>query len=320
MLFHFDKSIDFTDKENDVLTVGEILIDMISEEYDENGQSNVYRKFFGGSPANIAMNVKKLGIRSRVASSVGADRLGRFLIDHLQAEGIDPSLIQTSADHSTSMVVVTKSKDTPAPIFYRDADYHLEYSPKLEEVLVNSKVFHFSCWPISRIPARTTIELLIEKARENGILVCFDPNYHPMIWPKDEDGLSYIKSIISKSDIVKPSEDDAERLFGKDTPENQIRKFLGLGAKLVIMTLGKEGAIVSNGSDTIVIPSLAEEVADTTGAGDAFWSGFYTGLVKGETVRDALKIGSAVSAYKLRYTGAVVDLPIVEELKRYYKL
>lgn len=318
-MLRMNESIDFLPKENDVLTVGEILIDMISDDYDGDGESNGYRKFFGGSPANIAMNVKKLGIASRVASAVGEDRLGSFLIDHLEKEGIDSSLIQKT-DHATSMVVVTKSKNTPVPIFYRDADYQLNDFSGLENALLNSKIFHFSCWPISMQPARETIEKFIEVAKENGILIGFDPNYHPMIWQRDEDGIAYIKRMISRTDIVKPSEDDAERLFGKDTPENQISKFHALGAKLVIMTLGKEGAIVSNGSETMSIPSLADEVVDTTGAGDAFWSGFYTGLVKGESVKSALKIGSAVSAYKLRYTGAVVDLPAVEELKRLYKL
>lgn len=96
-------------------------------------------------------------------------------------------------------------------------------------------------------PSRDTNEKIIEKARKNKILVCFDPNYHPMIWQKGEDGVEYVKSIISKADIGKPSEDDAERLFGKDTHENQVAKFLELGAKLVIMTIGKDGAIVSNG-------------------------------------------------------------------------
>ncbi|OIJ13624.1 carbohydrate kinase [Anaerobacillus alkalilacustris] len=316
-MLNFDQKIEFQNKSNDILTVGELLIDMISADYDDDFDCDTFHKFFGGSPSNIAMNVKKLGIHSLVASAVGEDGLGKFLIKQLHNASMDTRCVQ-QVPYATSMVVVSKSKNTPIPIFYREADYHLEYTPQLEEALMNSKIVHFSCWPISRMPVRTTIEKVIETAKENNTLICFDPNYHPMIWQKGEDGIEYVKSVISKVDIVKPSEDDAERLFGKDTNENHIEKFLKLGAKLVIMTLGKDGAIVSNGVETIKLNTLATEVVDTTGAGDAFWSGFYTAVVKGYTIREALNFGFAVSAYKLKYTGAVVDLPKLEEIKEIY--
>lgn len=318
-MFNFDAIIKFQDRKNDLLTVGEVLIDMISEDYGDDFECSTYKKYFGGSPANIAMNTKRLGISSLIASAVGKDSLGNFLINHLQRAGIDTSYVE-KLDYSTSMVLVTKSKKSPVPIFYRDADYHLNYDEKLEEAIRNSKIVHFSCWPISKEPSRGTVEKIIEEARKNNNLICFDPNYHPMIWEKEEDGIAYVKSVIGKVDIVKPSEDDAERLFGKDTPENQIDKFIKLGAKLVIMTLGKEGAIVSNGIETTRFSSMAAEVVDTTGAGDAFWSGFYAGIIKGYTIKEALSLGFAVSAYKLKYTGAVVDLPSLETIKEMYNL
>ncbi|BBH24071.1 putative sugar kinase YdjE [Paenibacillus baekrokdamisoli] len=318
-MFGFDDKIEFQKNNNDILTVGEILIDMISTEYGDNFESSTYNKLFGGSPSNIAMNVKKLGIHSLVASAVGKDGLGTFLINQLRNADIDTNCVQRT-DYPTSLVVLTKSKSSPTPIFYRGADYHLAFTPVLEEYLINSKIVHFSCWPISMVPVRHSIEKVIEKARENHILIGFDPNYHPMIWQRGEDGIRYVKSIIGKVDIIKPSEDDAERLFGKDTHENQIRKFLELGAKLVIMTLGKEGAIVSNGIETVKYNALATDVVDTTGAGDAFWSGFYTAAIKGYTIRESLALGFAVSAYQLKYTGAIVDLPKLEVIKERYGL
>ncbi|EKN69741.1 fructokinase [Neobacillus bataviensis LMG 21833] len=318
-MFKLSDKLEFHNKRNDILTVGELLIDMISDDYDDHFECNSYKKFFGGSPSNIGMNVKRLGINSLVASAVGEDGLGTFLIGYLRNAGINTGCVQ-QVDYSTSMVVVSKSQLTPVPIFYRGADYHLAYTSKLEEALLNSKIVHFSCWPISMEPVRQTIEKVLDVAAENKILVCFDPNYHPMIWQKGEDGVEYVKSIISKVDIIKPSEDDAERLFGKDTYENQVQKFLQLGAKLVIMTLGKDGAIVSNGIETLKLDTLATEVVDTTGAGDAFWSGFYAAVVKGYSIRQALSLGFAVSAYKLKYTGAVVNLPTLEVIKEMYGL
>lgn len=317
-MFNFNDSIEFRNKKNDILTVGELIIDMISTEYSDDFECDTYKKFFGGAPANIAMNTKMLGINSIVASAVGNDGMGRFLINHLKEVGIDSGFTQ-KVDYSTSMVLVTKSKNSPVPVFYREADYQLQYTDMLEEAINNSKIVHFSCWPISREPSRSTIEKVIEEAKKRGVLVCFDPNYHPMIWQKEEDGVEYVKSIIGKVDIVKPSEDDAERLFGGDTPEKQIEKFIKLGAKLVVMTLGKQGAIVSNGEETLKFDTLATEIVDTTGAGDAFWSGFYAAIIKGHAIKEALNLGFAVSAYKLKYTGAVVALPKLEEIKEAYK-
>lgn len=318
-MFDLDDTILFEDKPNDLLTVGELLVDMISNDYDDAFECDGYTKFFGGSPSNIAINVQKLGIRSHIAAAIGEDGLGTFLLNRLRMAGMDTDGIQRT-DEPTSLVVVTKSKATPIPVFYRGADYRLTYSTSLDRALNNSKAVHFSCWPISKVPARHTVERVIEAARQHGLLIGFDPNYHPMIWQRDEDGVAYVKSVISKVDMVKPSEDDAERLFGPDSPINQVEKFLELGAKLVIMTLGKEGAIVSNGRETIRFHSLATEIEDTTGAGDAFWSGFYAAVVKGYTIKKALWLGFAVSAYKLKYRGAVADLPSLDAIKEQFGL
>ncbi len=316
-MFEFNESLHFEEKKYDLLTAGELLVDLIAENYDGNDQESAYRKYFGGAPANIAMNTRKLGIQSQIAAAVGRDHLGDSLIQRLMNEGIEPELVER-VDAATSMVLLTKSKASPIPIFYRSADYQLVMTQGLKNTLLQSKIFHFSSWPISIQPARETIEQALDMAAKHNILVGFDPNYHPMLWTTGEDGRAYIKSIIGKVDIVKPSDDDAERLFGEDTPLNQMDKFLSLGAKLVIMTLGKDGAIVSNGRERLVLPTMATEVEDTTGAGDAFWSGFYSALVQGYSLKESLNLGFAVSAFKLKHTGAVVDLPILDNIKKIY--
>jgi len=318
-MISFNKQIEFYDKEIDVLAVGELLVDMISKEYSNNFESNDYQRFFGGSPANIAMNTTKLGIKSQIVSSVGNDALGQFLIQHLKNNNMNTSMVN-KVEYPTSLVMISKSKGTPVPIFYRNADFHMNYSEVLEENIKKAKIVHFSCWPLSVQPFRNTIERIIEIAKNNKIIIGFDPNYHPMIWEKGHDGIEYIKSIIKYVDIIKPSEDDAERLFGKDTTDNQIDKFLGLGAKLVMMTLGKDGAIISNGRERIKIPTMASAVVDTTGAGDAFWSGFYAAIIKGYTVKESVSFGTAVSAYKLKFLGAIVELPSIEKIKIIYRL
>lgn len=318
-MFNFSNTIQFHDTTNDVFTIGEILVDMISDDYDTNFTCNKYSRFFGGSPANITMNIKKLGGNPVITSCVGNDGLGDFLVNNLKKNNINTELINR-VNNSTSMVLVTKSKETPLPIFYRSADYNLEYTSEIDSTLKNSKIVHFSCWPISQSKSRKMIEKVIEEARRNDVLIGFDPNYHEMIWERGHDGIEYIKSLICKVDIIKPSEVDAERIFGADTPENHVNKFIQYGAKLVIMTLGKDGAIVSNGNETIKFKTLATEVVDTTGAGDAFWGGFYTAMTSNYTLKEALNIGFATSAFKLKHLGAIAELPSIEELKTLYNI
>ena len=318
-MFNFNNVVKFENKRFDVFAIGELLVDMISDDYDADNSCDKYSRYFGGSPANITMNIKRLGGNPIISASVGNDRLGEFLINNLKKNNINTEFIN-KVNNSTSMVLVTKSKETPLPIFYRSADYNLEYNEDIGSILKNSKIVHFSCWPISQKKSRTVIEQVIEEARKNNVRIGFDPNYHEMIWEEGHDGIEYIKNLIGKLDIIKPSEVDAERIFGPDTPENHVDKFIQCGAKLVIMTLGKDGAIVSNGTETIKFKTLATEVVDTTGAGDAFWGGFYTALTSNYPLKEALNIGFATSAFKLKNVGAIAELPSIEELKTLYNI
>ena len=318
-MFNFNNVVKFENKRFDVFAIGELLVDMISDDYDADNSCNKYSRYFGGSPANITMNIKRLGGNPIISASVGNDRLGEFLINNLKKNNINTEFIN-KVNNSTSMVLVTKSKETPLPIFYRSADYNLEYNEDIGSILKNSKIVHISCWPISQKKSRKVIEKVIEEARKNNVLIGFDPNYHEMIWEEGHDGIEYIKNLIGKLDIIKPSEVDAERIFGPDTPENHVDKFIQCGAKLVIMTLGKDGAIVSNGTETIKFKTLATEVVDTTGAGDAFWGGFYTALTSNYPLKEALNIGFATSAFKLKNVGAIAELPSIEELKTLYNI
>ena len=305
ILFSIGETIQLKTNPCDILTMGELLVDMISTKTQDG---LIYKQCFGGSVANIAMNVKRLGAVPTIAACVGNDSLGRFCIDHIESRGILTNLIQKTKE-PTSMVLVNKTNGTPTPIFYRGADRELKYTQALTQAIKQAKILHFSCWPISQPTSRQAIEKALDLAKQNGLLIGFDPNYHPGIWEDNHDGKDYVKSIISKVDIIKPSEDDAIRLFGEASPHEHIQKFLELGAKLVIMTLGEKGAIVCDGKTTMKFETKATHVEDTTGAGDAFWAGFYMGILKKRTVESAVNFGSAVSAYKLKFVGAVADLP-----------
>jgi sugar/nucleoside kinase (ribokinase family) len=300
----------------ELLCMGELLIDVIASGYGELSACSRFERFAGGSPVNIASNARKLGVAAEVVAAVGADGWGDFLLDGLAAAGMDASLVQRRDDAATSLVVLTRSRGTPTPLFYRDADRRIEASPELARIAADSSILHLSCWPLSAEPARGSALAAAEAARASGALVCLDPNYHPMIWKDRREALETLEALMPSIDIVKPSEDDAERLFGPDAPERQIRRYLDLGAKVVVMTLGPEGAIASDGREKREYPSVAGEVIDVTGAGDAFWCGLYAGILRGRGLDESIRLGMRVAAVKLRGVGAEMPREALAELRQ----
>lgn len=314
-MYELNKNIDIENKEIDVLAIGELLVDMISEDY--NGlNSPRYSRYFGGSPGNLSINLSKIGNKSAIITNLGSDNLGKFLKETLEINKVNCDGVSIDEDSSTSMVLVGKSKDSPEFIAYRDSDKNIKLTDKLVDMAQKSKILHFTAWPISHNPSRSTVLELIKIGREYKAIIGFDPNYREILWEKGHDGRSFIEGLIANIDIIKPSEDDAKELFGKGTPIYYVDRFIELGARLVILTLGKDGLIVSNGKETVQIPSLAKDVVDTTGAGDAFWSGLYTGLLRSKTINDSIKLGNMVAAYKLKEVGALANLPKYEELEK----
>ncbi len=133
------------------------------------------------------------------------------------------------------------------------------------------------------------------------ILTGFDPNYRKILWKTSLDIEDVLKIVLPYVDIIKPSLDDCYHFFSttKKDEKYYIETFHSLGVKYVVLTLGEKGATVSDGSKMMHLDSLATNVVDTTGAGDAFWSGLYIGLIEGYDIFTASKLGNAFSAEKL---------------------
>ncbi len=305
-----DDKIYFDASAYDVVTMGELLIDMISTDYVPTLKEAVhFQKTFGGSPGNIAVNLAKMKYRTALISSIGADDFGRFLIDFLQDQSVDTKGIQM-ASTTTSMVFVTKSKENPLFLPLRFADLDLKLQEDQFNLIENTKIFHFTAWALSHEPIRKVTMALLEHARSKKKLITFDPNYRDVLWEKGHDGPGFIRQkVLPLVDIIKPSESDAEHLLGKGSLEAYATKFKDTGNLMVMMTLGAAGLMAMDDEEIFHIPTFAKEVVDTTGAGDAFWSGFMAGILGGKTMRDAMFQGSYSAAYKLETMGAVCELP-----------
>ncbi len=294
-------------KYNDVISIGEILIDVI-----DNKQNGTQKKLVAGSPYNICRNLTMLGIKNKFYGSIGNDKYSDLIKNDIKQRKIDVVLNETSG--KTSSVLINQTYDSPVPTFHRESDNEIHLTSELINDVAGSKILHFTFWPLSKNPSRDTIVSLVVRAKANNTLIGLDPNYHQDLDNLDKDGLNTIKEIIDKVDIIKPSIDDSQRLFGKKTVDQYLEIYEQLGAKLIIMTLGKNGLVAKFKNQVIRMPSVATEIVDSTGAGDAFWSGLYAGIINNLSIEKSLKLGLHCSALCLKSIGSTFELPQYESL------
>jgi fructokinase len=290
----------------DVLTIGEMVVDFISDEKtDTLGNASTFRRYLGGSPANIAVYVSKLGGESAVIAKTGIGAFGTFLKGELQRHGVTTEYL--SMDHRTHTTVIFVSSTSTTPDFeeFRSGDYLLRPEEVSEEAISRTRVVHASTFALSREPCRSAVLWAFRKAREMGKIVSLDPNYSRRIWPDQKEARRVIREAYRHVNVTKPSADDARRVFGPDyEPEQYIQKFHDLGAETVVFTMGEGGNLISeNGKMTAHVPSRPVEVVDATGAGDAFWAGFLTATLDGNPAERSVLFAREIVERKLRIKG-----------------
>jgi len=292
-----------------ILSVGELLADFIGQTFSESlFDAAEFTRFQGGSPANMAANMARLGNQAALVACVGNDSIGRFLVQKVAETGIDVSHISVHASQPTSVVVVSRTKSTPDFVAYRTADCMILPEHLPDQLLDQVALFHTTCFALSRNPAQETIIDAARRASIAGAQISIDANYAPSIWPDRDNAWQVLTNYCASGALVKLSEDDAERLYGSpQTPEQVRQDFHNMGAKLVCLTLGAEGSIVSTnqGGNVVRIPGKPLSVVDATGAGDAYWAGFLTAWLDGCTPAECAGAGANLAALKLMRRGSL---------------
>ena len=298
--------MDSSEQHLDVLTVGEVVVDFISaEKTDTLSNATTFKRYLGGSPANIAVYVSKLGGRSAVIAKTGIGAFGKFLKSELQRHGVVTDYLQM--DHRTHTTVIFVSSTAATPDFeeFRSGDYLLKTEELSEKAIDRARVVHSSTFALSREPCRSTVIEVFRKARGMGKIVSLDPNYSRRVWPDYKEAQGVIREAYKHVNVTKPSADDARRVFGPGyEPEQYIEMFHDLGPETVIFTMGAEGNLVSeNGRITAHVPSRPVDVVDATGAGDSFWAGFLTALLDGNEVERSVLFAREIVERKLTTKG-----------------
>ncbi|GAB4026450.1 carbohydrate kinase family protein [Spirosoma koreense] len=294
-----------------LLSVGELLTDFIGHHVASSLlDSQDFRRYQGGSPANMAANMARLGNKAALVSCVGNDSLGRFLVRQIDESGVDSQFITSDPLEPTTIVIVSRTAGTPDFVAYRHADCQLKPAQLPDSLLAQAQVFHTTCFALSHQPAQDTIVDAARRARAAGCQVSIDANYAPSIWPDRQQAWQVLTNYCADGTMVKMSEDDAERLYGApQTTEQILRDFHQMGASIICLTLGANGSLVSyeGGAKQARIPGKKIDVVDVTGAGDAYWAGFLTAFLDGYAPANCAHAGAAMAKMKLTRQGPLPD-------------
>jgi fructokinase len=298
-------------KSIDIISIGEVLIDFIGHEINTSiNRTKDYHRFLGGSPTNVAVNASRLGLKSVLVASCGQDGLGDYVVRKLKSNNVITSQIRKSDNLPTSVIFVSKSTETPDFIPYRQADCEIFVSQLPDEIIADSKIFHTTCFALSKDPARETILNRASKAKELGLKLSIDINFSERIWPNREEAKQVLKKYLANDALVKLSEDDCYRLFAEVKSEDYIFEYFhNLGATTICLTKGKNGVAVSDLNEGLFFQKAIQidEIKDTTGAGDAFWTGFLYAQIENKSIDECITIAQKLATIKLQNVGRLPD-------------
>lgn len=257
----------------DVVAMGESLID-----FTPAGRNELEMPMFsqnpGGAPANVLAMNTKLGGRTAFLGKVGKDAFGTFLRDCMEKAGIDCSGLCVDDKAPTTLAFVQLDEQGDRSFtFYRDPGADLMMRPEdvNRTVLENCRIFHFGSVSLTGEPCRSTVLWAVQRARETGALISYDPNYRPFLWADEAAARQELRSAVELSDILKVSEEEMLLLTGETDLSKGADKLQALGPQVVFVTRGPDGAYFRTPEGERMLPAHMVQAVDTTGAGDAFW-------------------------------------------------
>jgi len=262
-------------------------------------------RYPGGSAANVAVGLARLGHRVGFVGQVGDDEDGETLLQAFEQEGVDTAAVVTVADRPTAVCFIGLDAQGERIIFALPGASLIETVAELDlAYLCQGEVLYIG-------PAYPAVAMAAASAaREEGGTVFYAPGG---AW--GPAGLADMRPVLGLMDVLLVSRTEATALTGQGSPSEAARLLAQEGPPVVIETLGKEGALVLSGGRVAHCPALpVSNVRDTTGAGDAFAAGLVAGIVEGMDWEASARLGSVVAALKIQHVGARAGLPTRREV------
>ncbi len=304
-----------------VVCLGEILVDFVAQEASlAVGEAPSFQRALGGSPANVAVGLARLGADAAFVGCVGDDPFGQALQEELRAEGVDVAGMQRTAAARTTLAFVSlDAAGERSFAFFRQpgADMQLEAAALVGELLSQAEIFHFGSFSLSAEPAASATHEALRQAQAGGALISYDPNLREHLWPSVAAARAAILPLIDQVDILKLSVEELPSL----TEDGNARSLWRPGLRALVVTDGPRGARLITNAGEWQAPAFLVPTVDTTGAGDAFMAALLARVLAdadclsgapAETLRYACAAGALATTAR----GATTAMPDPEAIER----
>lgn len=314
----------------EVVSAGELVVDFVAAAAAQGlADTPLFVRAAGTAPADVAVGLARLGIRSGFLGQVGEDGFGHYLARTLVDSGVDVSRLRFSKDVPTPLAFIT-----PVPggdrefLFYSHPGGAMAYELTEEDLqyVRVAKAFHFGSVTLCGVVERCSTLTAARVAREAGVLVSYDPNVRLGLWPDAASAREAARLGWALAEVVKASEEEV--LFCAEVSDagEAVRRLWHDELRLVVVTRGASGCRFFTRAFKGELPAFPVAAVDTTGAGDAFMAGLLKGLQewphapKSEAaVRSICRYASAVGALTTLERGAIPSLPSANAVRVFLK-
>lgn len=292
----------------DIVSLGEAMV-----EFNQTGDGGgrLYLQGFGGDTSNFAIAAARQGARVAYLSALGDDPYGRLLRRLWDEEGVDHTDVVTNSDAFTAIYFVTHGEAGHQFSFFRSGSAASRMSPAQlpRERIASARLLHLSGISLAISPAACdTAYAAIDTARQAGVKVSFDTNLRLKLWSIGR-ARAVMGDVIARSDLCLPSYDDVVAITGLTDPDALMDHCLRLGAKVVALKLGDQGALIADSAQRHRIAPHPCQPVDATGAGDTFGGAFVHRWLQGDSLEQAGRYAAAAAALSTQGYGAVAPIP-----------
>lgn len=313
----------------DLVLLGRVAVDFNPVDYFHPlAECTTFKKYVGGSPANIAVGVSRHGLKAGFFARVSDDQFGDFVTDFFKKEGIDVTRIRRCEHGEKIGLTFTEilSPTESSILMYRNCIADLQLSPADidEEYIKNAKAILISGTSLAASPSREAALKAVMLAKRNNTVIIFDIDYRPYNWVSEDEISIYYSMVAKEADIIMGSREEfnlTERLIEEGRSDKEsAAAWHKERAKIVIIKHGKEGSTAyTNDGNSYSIKPFPVTALKSFGGGDGYGSGFLYGLFEGWEMIDCLEFGSAEAAMMVASHSCSEDLPGPEEVRAFIK-
>jgi 5-dehydro-2-deoxygluconokinase len=313
-----------SDKEFDIIAIGRACMDLNAVEYNRPMEETMtFKKYVGGSPANIAIGTSKLGLKAGFIGKLADDQHGRFIKQYMAGVGVDTSnMVVDQEGHKTGLAFTEiKSPEECSILMYRDevADLYLHSAEVSEEYIKKAKILLVSGTALAKSPSREAVLKAIHLAKKNNVKVIFELDYRGYTWTSPEETAVYYTLVAEQADIVMGTRDEFDVMENRTDGSNEatVGHLFKHSPELVVIKHGVEGSYAYTKSGEVFKGhAYLTKVLKTFGAGDSYASAFLYALISGKDIETALKYGSASAAIVVSKHSSSEAMPTVDQIEQ----